>query len=282
MLAATASADAARFWPRSTPGQAPPPTAQERTPGEPVLLQVHLRGGSYEIVADNAAPGPMEVRVALARAENARPVPALPATAVVEAGRQRVVARVYALDPRQPPTFEVRLDQLPGDPRARPQDYRYRVPFEQPRIRVDQGFGGRFSHADPQNFYAVDFALPEGTPVLAARGGVVMQVRSDFEQAGQDRERDGGGANYVRILHDDGSMALYGHLQAGSVAARVGEPVRQGQCIARSGNTGFSTGPHLHFVVQANRGMRLEAIPFRMVAPQGELKFAREDAPDPR
>ena len=287
MLAAAPPAGAERFWPRRPQPAAPAIEARSeaepaRTGGDPVRLQVQRRGGAQEIIADNAAAGPMQVRLALASADNARPVPALPATAVVATGQQRVLARVYALDPRQPPAFDVRLEQVPGDPGARPHDVRYGLPFGQAPVRVDQGFGGRFSHADPSNFYAVDFALPEGTPVLAARDGVVMQVHSDFEQGGQDREHDSGAANYVRILHDDGSMALYGHLQAGGVAVRVGEQVRQGQRIGHSGNTGFSTAPHLHFVVQANRGMRLEAIPFRMFSAQGELKFAREDAAGPR
>ena len=80
-----------------------------------------------------------------------------------------------------------------------------------------------------------------------------------------------------RILHEDGSMALYAHLKPEGVEVRVGQQVRQGQRIALSGNTGYSTAPHLHFAVQANGGMRLEAIPFRMFGALGELKFARED-----
>src|SRR5690606_150933 len=86
-------------------------------------------------------------------------------------------------------------------------------------------------------------------------------------------ERYGGRANYVRILHADGTMALYAHLKPEGVLVRVGQRVRQGQQIALSGNTGFSTAPHLHFVVQANRGMRLESVPFRMYGALGELKF---------
>ena len=80
----------------------------------------------------------------------------------------------------------------------------------------------------------------------------------------------------IRLLHDDGGMAVYAHLQAGGTPVRVGERVRQSQRIARSGNTGFSSAPHLHFAVQANTGMRLQSIPFRMFADAGELKFARE------
>ena len=82
---------------------------------------------------------------------------------------------------------------------------------------------------------------------------------------------DHGRANHVRILHDDGSMAVYAHLQPESVVVRAGARVRAGQQIGSSGNTGFSTGPHLHFAVQLNRGMRLESVPFRIEGPAGTL-----------
>jgi murein DD-endopeptidase MepM/ murein hydrolase activator NlpD len=140
-------------------------------------------------------------------------------------------------------------------------------------VRVAQGFGGAWSHDDEQNHYAVDFVAPIGTPVFAARDGTVMQVESDFDKAGLNAEKYGGRANYVRIVHDDGTMALYAHLREGGVLVRVGQRVAKGQQIGLSGNTGFTSGPHLHFAVQVNRDMRLVSIPFRMFGPQGILRF---------
>jgi murein DD-endopeptidase MepM/ murein hydrolase activator NlpD len=64
-------------------------------------------------------------------------------------------------------------------------------------------------------------------------------------------------SNSIRILHDDGSMAVYAHLQVGRAQVYVGMRVQAGQLIAYSGNTGFSSGPHLHFAVQVNQGMNL-------------------------
>ena len=183
------------------------------------------------------------------------------------------MATVTVVDPIRGGDFELLLDGLPGDPAARPAAHEYRLPFDYARVRVDQGPGGSFSHNDPQNRYAVDFALAEGTPIVAVRAGVVMQVESDFDKAGLNREKYGGRANFIRILHDDGSMAVYAHLQPEGVQVRTGQRVRQGQRIGLSGNTGFSTAPHLHFVLQVNRGMRLQSIPFRMFGPLGELKF---------
>jgi murein DD-endopeptidase MepM/ murein hydrolase activator NlpD len=200
----------------------------------------------------------------LARGRNVAGDPPLPAEAVVPPLGSALVARIAAADPSAPGEFELRLDAIPGDPRATPREVTYRLPLQVRAPRVDQGYGGRFSHADPQNRYAVDFAAEQGTPVLAARAGVVMQVEADFDKAGLDLEQYGGRANFVRILHDDGTMALYAHLQESGVLVRPGQRVTAGQRIGTSGNTGFTTGPHLHFAVQVNRGMRLESIPFRM------------------
>ena len=284
-------AGAARFWRWRDAngvthyGDTPPPgsTAEpaeslsfQRGSGSGASLRLVNKGSHYEAWADNRVPGPMQVQLNLRQGENVTLAPNLPARTTVPANGQGLVARVYPSDPRLASNFDLTLDYLPGDPRARPLDFDYRLPFDYALVRVDQGFGGSFSHNDAQNRYAIDFAVPEGTPVLAAREGTVLQVESDFARAGLDRERYGGRANYVRILHPDGSMALYAHLKPEGVLVRPGQRVRQGQRIALSGNTGFSTAPHLHFVVQVNRGMRLEAIPIRMFGALGELKFARD------
>ena len=78
-------------------------------------------------------------------------------------------------------------------------------------------------------------------------------------------------ANFVRILHDDGSMAVYAHLQPNSARVYPGGRVPTGAWIANSGNTGFSSGPHLHFAVQMNAGMSLESLPFRFRQRGGQM-----------
>jgi murein DD-endopeptidase MepM/ murein hydrolase activator NlpD len=242
-------------------------------PGAIVRLRVESRDGHYLAWADNALAGPIEVMLHFNRRSNVLGSPPLPARATVAARDSALVSRLTLDDPVRGGEFELRLDSVPGDPSAKPQDVEYRLPLRLAAARVDQGYGGRFSHDDPQNLYAVDFAAPEGTPVLAAREGVVMQVESNFDRAGLDREKYGGRANFVRIVHDDGTMALYAHLRPEGVLVRVGQRVRAGQQIGLSGNTWFTTGPHLHFVVQVNRGMRLVSIPFRMSGPGGPLRL---------
>ena len=242
-------------------------------PGAMVGLRLERDGGDYLAWADNRLAGPVQVRLAFSRNHNVVGAPALPARATVDPRGSALVARIGAADPSSPGDFELRLEAVPGSPNARPRDFEYAYPLRGGSLRVEQGFGGTWSHGDEQNHYAVDFSAAIGTPVLAARDGTVMQVENDFDRAGLNLERYGGRANYVRIVHDDGSMALYAHLREGGVLVRVGQRVAKGQEIGLSGNTGFTSGPHLHFAVQVNRDMRLVSIPFRMFGPQGILRF---------
>jgi murein DD-endopeptidase MepM/ murein hydrolase activator NlpD len=236
-------------------------------------LRLETSNGRYLAFADNNLAGPIEVLLQ-ARGGGLESDPPLPARATVPARGTTLVA---VLDGSR--GGELMMDSLPGDPSARPRDVEYLLPLRQRDFRIDQGFGGSFSHDDPQNRYAVDFAADIGTPVLAARDGVVMQVENDFAKAGLSREKYGGRANFIRILHDDGTMALYAHLREEGALVRVGQRVRAGQQIGLSGNTGFTTGPHLHFVVQVNRGMKLESLPFHMRGPDGPLRIGGGSSP---
>ena len=233
-------------------------------PGAMVALRLQREGNDYLAYADNRLAGSVQVRLSFASERNVLGDPLLPAQATVDPLGSALVARIGAADPSAPGDFELRMDAVPGSPGARPRDVEYAYPLAGGSLRVEQGFGGEWSHQDEQNHYAVDFAAPIGTPVLAARAGTVMQVEDDFRKAGLDLEEYGGRANYVRIVHEDGSMALYAHLAEGGVLVRVGERVDAGQRIGLSGNTGYSTAPHLHFAVQVNRSLELQSIRFRM------------------
>jgi murein DD-endopeptidase MepM/ murein hydrolase activator NlpD len=146
----------------------------------------------------------------------------------------------------------------------------YRLPYASDDAHtVSQAYPDVMTHATDANRYAIDFEMPVGTKVFAARGGLVIETQEDFTGAGLDPEFDVDRANYVRILHDDGTLALYGHLSWHSLAVQSGDRVRRGQYIAASGNTGFSSGPHLHFVVQLNRAGAMESVPVRFAGAQG-------------
>jgi murein DD-endopeptidase MepM/ murein hydrolase activator NlpD len=141
---------------------------------------------------------------------------------------------------------------------------RYRLPFEpwMPRL-LSQTSGGE-THNTPSQYHAFDFLMPTGTLVQAAREGTVAFV-ADGTPPGVSAKQDAG--NVVAILHDDGTWAHYVHLQAG-VRVEVGQEVRRGQAIARSGNTGFSHTPHLHFNVQRmDSAGEIRSVPIRFGRP---------------
>jgi hypothetical protein len=93
----------------------------------------------------------------------------------------------------------------------------------------------------------VDFGLPEGNLVMAAADGVVTRAELDTETAANPER--GYGYN-VRILHPDGSTTIYAHFQKDSFMVATGDNVTMGTHLGRSGDTGFSTAPHLHFEVR--------------------------------
>jgi murein DD-endopeptidase MepM/ murein hydrolase activator NlpD len=92
--------------------------------------------------------------------------------------------------------------------------------------------------------------MPAGTPVVAARDGIVIEAEFANRAGGRDR-RLLARANVVRILHADGSIASYAHLAHSARApVAVGEKLQAGTVIGAVGATGYSAGPHLHFAVQ--------------------------------
>jgi len=152
---------------------------------------------------------------------------------------------------------------LAGDPGASHRSAEsYRVPFAIANdYAVSQAYPDVATHTTRDSAHAVDIAMPVGTDIFAARDGVVFDVASRHFRNGLDEERDGPAANVVRILHDDGTYAIYAHLNWNTIRVTPGQRVSRGQYIAESGNTGYSSGPHLHFAVVQNKGMRIESVP---------------------
>jgi murein DD-endopeptidase MepM/ murein hydrolase activator NlpD len=234
-------------------------------------LQVESEDNHYNAVVSNTLAGPVEVELHAINASNITSTPSLPLHMVLKPYARVTLAQLGLVDPAQSGGFQLQLAAVPGDPNAQARPVTYLLPVDTGSWRIDQGWHGAFSHNDAQSGYAIDISVDEGTPVLAARDGMVMQVESDFDKAGLNREKYAERANVIRILHADGTMAVYAHLKLDGALVRPGQYVVAGQRIGYSGNTGFSSGPHLHFAVQVNRGIDLESVPFQMRSPSGAV-----------
>lgn len=129
-------------------------------------------------------------------------------------------------------------------------DFIYSLPYEQGKTQlVFQGYNGRLSH---KNEFALDFNLKNGSKVLAARGGIVVEV-VNIHNKNCANISCAKYNNRILIMHSDGTFGEYSHLQHLGNLVEKGGIVEQNQEIGLSGNTGYSSGPHLHFAVFINR-----------------------------
>lgn len=148
-------------------------------------------------------------------------------------------------------------------------DHVYLLPYaDGSSFRVLQGFGSRFSHSGGEQ-YAVDFNMSSGTPVHAARSGVVARIEESNDK-GCWEDGCGAFANFIVVLHDDGTTGEYYHLQQNGALVAAGDKVIAGQKIGLSGNTGHTTMPHLHFAVyMATKRGRSQSVPISFLSGDG-------------
>lgn len=252
------------FSDRPPEGDAAVETRQLAGTERPEVLVSHaMRDGRLQLTGSNGYYAPVELVLGIDSLANAVPPgPGQPLRFVVPA---RGEVDLFALEPSGEgirPEIRYRYTWITGDPMSehRPEQP-YRVPFAvATQFPVSQAFPDAITHTTPDSRYAVDVTVPVGTGIYAARGGTVFDVTASNFEGGID-PANAATANLVQILHEDGTYAVYAHLNWNSIRVRPGDQVSRGQYIADSGNTGFSSGPHLHFAVLRNRGMGSESLP---------------------
>jgi len=236
----------------------------------PFSVETEKEGHGHRIVARNNGPAPVSVRVSLSDARNISPDRPFPVYAVVPPdGGTLYLGRIRPAMSTMGHSFSTQTSWVLGDFNARQSpDAIYRLPYRDGlAFHLGQAPGGPLTtHASADSQYAVDIGMPEGTPIVAARAGVVIDTEANQISGGQSPDMLSK-ANAVRIQHVDGTIALYAHLAHGGVYVYPGQRVATGTQLGLAGSTGYSSGPHLHFVVQtvtrSGRDLTMISLPFR-------------------
>ena len=261
--------------PQQSRSLTPPPAANERQADRQGILAHSLlirdvkQGQIIDLIATNLTRHYVTFSFLLTT-RNLKDIEERNATVVLSPNGSQSIQRMAVIHPGRPWHYRFNINLQPGKLLAEHDKTAvYRLPY---RIgtshRVVQAYGGRFTHQG-NIYFSIDFAMKPGTPIHAARAGVVAGTKSDSQKSGNTKDFLDF-ANYVSIAHADGTYAEYAHLKYQGVEVEMGEHVKQGQLIGYSGNTGYSKGPHLHFaVLQVTSAEDSTTIPVTFLTDQG-------------
>lgn len=162
-----------------------------------------------------------------------------------------VITILHSVKANSATGFKIKSQSNYGDSNLKaPLDYTYSLPFEKGNsFAIYQGYNGSFSH---QNENSLDFSMPVGTGIVAARDGIVVRVVENNNQSCEEKSCAAYN-NYILLYHNDGTFSEYIHLKQNGVLVQEGDVVKENDLIAYSGNTGWSNGPHLHFMAFIQR-----------------------------
>ncbi len=221
-----------------------PAFSQERIYNVDVRVEESNEG--IKIFADNGELLPMTLKMDF-KTEGLTPSDGNSELVVLDSKSSNALVASFTAIPAEGYGYSYSYQIIKGDINSKHNDdYAYCLPYEKgERILMAQGYFGKFSHS---GLKALDFNLPEGTNVLAAREGLVIGVKED-SQISCLNPSCLKQANYVDILHEDGTIGQYVHLSYNGALVSLGDKIKRGQLIGISGKTGFASGPHLHFQV---------------------------------
>ena len=192
----------------------------------PFKLETSREGNASVIRAQNQGAIPVSLRLALAVAENVDAEPRFPIYMVIPARTSLTVARIIQADRTKAWRYQYQSRRSFGSFEARHDPAAmYRVPWMDGRTYIiGQAPGGKITtHLQPYSKEAIDVTMPEGSPIVAARGGVVFSAISEHDNKGALHESMRTKANLVRVMHDDGTIGNYVHLMPAGVAVQAGE-----------------------------------------------------------
>ena len=218
----------------------------------------NLENGQVAIYARNntRAPQSVKVEITLKGMESSE---SLPVTKKVAANDQLYITTLKPT--KNAYSYHYKFTYIMGDVTAQHNDdYVYRLPFPEGKSYVvGQGYNEGPTHQDQ---FAVDFNMDEGSTICAIRPGKVIEVKESNNRGCPD-ESCTQYNNFVMVEHSDGSIADYSHIQKNGSFVKVGDQVKLGQPIAKSGSTGWASGPHLHLEVYVMRFTGQESVKAR-------------------
>jgi len=217
----------------------------------PFRIDTEKNAQQVALVAHNFGYAPISVAIYLQDLQNIQSDRNWPLVVVVPPTSTLLLGRLFPADPsrswqyRYSSKFTVGPLGAIHDPGTL-----YRLPYrEGATFTIGQAPGGPITtHTVPESQYAIDIPMPEGTSIVAARDGVIIDSEGNYTEGGRDPSL-ATKANEIRILHSDGTIGNYAHLRYKGIAVQNGQYVQAGEIIGYAGSTGYSSGPHLHFAV---------------------------------
>lgn len=246
-------------------------TAQEEN--NELKLFFEEDGQILRLLADNDKLYPLSVALSL-ELKGLKALEELPDIMVVPGEAHNYQMLTFSIPEDRSWSYKYAFNYYSGNAHAvHNNEYPYLLPYEEgERFLLSQGYDGDFSHVHENS---LDFTMPEGTRITAARGGKVVDLKEDSNH-GCPKESCNDDANYVRILHNDGTLADYYHLQFNGVLVKLNQEVKAGDVIALAGATGWASGSHLHFIVyQPSLNGRL-SIPTLFKTSQSSTEYLQE------
>ncbi len=245
-----------------------------------VLLTEESDGnGGYILEAENLNPYTVTMSIDVTNLKNLSPNVKLPIFMEIRGESKKNILHLSRITASNEVSYQDSYGWSIGSAYAKHQDdYIYRLPFKgNMNVEVTQGYNGALSHKG-LSAYAVDFGVPVGTPIYAAREGKVVEAEVSSSIGGPSPAYRSY-MNRIRIEHSDGTFGNYCHLKLNGSAVKVGQMVKKGDLVGYSGNTGYCTAAHLHFSVSKVDPISMRRpmnLPIKMQTLQGIVTLPRK------